>query len=284
MKNIRSILKAIVALFVLSTVGCNKVENKINSPKSYQIDSVVYKQFDTLSNTLLFTYTYVPSKINVFEDVFKRNDTTTYLSKDFYLSHFNSNSIVETKGNRIFHTMYLEPIGEYGQDGNYQHHYLYFNTNNMIDSVVHLRIGVFSIIDPTLLLDTTTETYLYEYVNDNLTSISLNGASLLNFNYSSYLNQKDLIGLDVNEFLGYFNFIHTNFTDYILNGFMDDIGEYQKNCLIHNFNSGNSNSKYLVSEPSLEYYFDVAKNNRIKEISNPINNKKSQQFLFYYKD
>lgn len=283
MKNTQSILKAIVALFVLFTIGCNKVENKINPPIKYQIDSVVYKQFDTLSNTLLFTYTYIPSNIDVFEDIFKRNDTTTYLSKDFYLSHFNSNSIVETKGNRIFHTMYLEPIGEYGQDGNFQNHFFYYNSNNKIDSVVHLRIGVFSIINPTVL-DTISETFSYDYINDNLTSISLNGASLLNFNYTSYLNQKDLIGLDVNEFLGYFNFIHTNFTDYYLNGFMDDIGEFQKNCLIHNFNSGNSNSKYLVYEPSLEYYFDVAKNNRIKEISNPTSSKKSQQFLFYYKD
>jgi hypothetical protein len=243
----------------------------------YKIDSIAYSLYDLNSDTVFYNYTFFPNNDEVFESVVSRNDTTFYLSKSTYLNEINRESTVIIKDNRIIKTQYFQPIGIYAQDGLVLHNYYYYNTNDRIDSIVHVSHGTSIYLPPT---DTIRETYPITYVNGDLVFDSANT------NYSSYANQKNLIGLDVNEFLAaFYSTIHSNLSEDYLYSIRDDIREFPFNCLIHNFNTFNSNSAHLFNKLGgydIVYTFDTRYNNRIKDIDFYLNSKRQQHYTFYY--
>ena len=277
------ILRIMILLFVFNVISCKKENPNNNQSAQYQIDSIVFSMYDT-AGVAFYNYPFIPNNDAVFASVNRNNDTITYISKYYAdIEPFNSNSTVQVKGNRIFKSSYIVPFGIFGQDGGTTHEYYYYNSNNKIDSVVHISYGEFDLIP----FDTTYETYYFIYENNNLTRTLLNGiGDSVSVHYSSYLNQKDLIGIDVNELLGLGLIIHTNNSESYFYGVADDIFEFQKNCIINNFNSANTNSKYLIekisSDASLTYGFDAAKSNRVKDITVFNEGKKRYFYKFYY--
>ena len=269
-----SLFKLVVSTLILfSLVGCSKENAKTKNKGPYKIDSIAYSLYDLNSDTVFYNYTYLPNVDAVFESVTRRNDTTIYLSKSTYLNEINRQSTVVTKNNRIIKTQYLQPIGIYAQDGLVLHNYYFYNTNDRVDSFVHI---FYSIHIDYPALDTFRETYL---VGDLFFDTT-------NFSFSSYANQKSLIGLDVNEFiLIFYNIIYTNESDDYLYGNRDDIREFSRNCLVHNFNTLNTNFEHLFNKISgfdIVYTFDSRYNNRIKEIDFYLGSKKYQHFSFNY--
>ncbi len=269
---------AILTIVLFSLIGCNKENTTTNEEGPFKIDSITYSLYDLNADTIFYNYTFLPNNDAVFESVTRRNDTTIYLSKvNYYLDPVNSQSTVITKNDRIIKTQYFQPIGIFAQDGLVLHNYYYYNTNERIDSIVHIYYGTDIYLPPT---DTVRETYPITYVNGDLVFDTANTT------YSSYANQKNLIGLDVNEFTAaFYSTIHTNSSEDFFYNIRDDIWEFPFNCLIHNFNTFNSNSAHLFNKlrgDDVVYTFDARYNNRIKEIDIYSDSKRYRHYTFYY--
>lgn len=273
---------------VINLISCSTEDNLNPINSTYTIDSiVVYKITDT-SNT--FFGKYQPLNPDIFNYINLNSSTVedTIIYKNTFIMGFYNDSltVAATLVKDIFKNMYVKQPDLMGSISAS----IIFYNDLQLDSVLYADLT------PNFGLPIKKRNFLCTYTNSNLDSIGVpfynddNATQPYNksikFNYNTYVNQKKMIGLDVNEFL-YIDVFDLRFANY---GF----------CLPYRFfmfdkkpRTLNTNCKNLLSkitrdgkQENISYDFDETYNNRIKTINVATNTTASNYIIkyeFYYK-
>ena len=275
MHYLKNIKFQLLIIIIISLSSCQPDENQKSNDFAYTIDTIyVTKSRDTgvVSNTVLWVFNNEIPLLNI--ETINNNDTTIYIDSSSAFPGLIGNLVSKTSCiNNVIKSIYTSESGFTGERlGN-----AIFYNQDKLDSVIFYD-PTFNWTNPFVPLK---KTFITTYTNNNLDSLAVNVSSdgyltlsntrygdMLHFNYSSLNNQKQLIGLDVNEFL----YIRSFFCRFHLNYSLIPYGQHIM-MMDENHNSLNTNCKNLLSEIQgtdkrelIDYVFDAEFNNRIKEI------------------
>jgi len=285
MKPIKFLLVLCIALNLIS---CNTENNPSPVSSAYTIDSIVIYKITDTNNAFYMKYqTLNPDVFNYINLYVSTIGDTTIYKNTFMMGFYNDSLTVSaTLVKDIFKNMYVkqpELMGSISAS-------IIFYNDLLLDSVIYADIT------PNWGIPIKKRTFLCTYTNGNLDSIGVpfynDSISFqpynksIKFNYSAYDNQKQLIGLDVNEFL-YIDVFDVRFAKY---GFCVP---YRLYMFDKKSRSLNTNCKNLLNEvirndkqESISYQFDAMHNNRIEQINvvtNTISSSYTLKYKFYYK-
>lgn len=310
----------IIVILVYFISGCNKENNKIATP-TYQLDSVKIEYMAT-SGTISTTITVPISQ--AFLDTFMSQNTYQgigytgfYVSNDsvIYVNHPEfydlTRAILYNKHPFTFHN--FKPYGSFAQDG-YDQQDIYFNYDvsgklNTMNYLLKYHTAYPGISDSDYLHKRQLN---YYYSGNNLTTITDNA---VRYNYHTYdtgydsiiypannvgtftftsslSNQKDMIGIDLNDIIlndvigaslgdginfSYFIFILHQRLSYNIKC-TSLIEQFQNKDYYQFFN------QYITYNNNVQYTFDATKNNRVTKMSITDNSGAGKLYTFFYRD
>lgn len=319
MKKSFLIITTIAVCFMYS---CKKDINNRVTNVTYELDSVRLENLD--ANDSVTSFFTIPIGETFYDTFISQNSYPSsdaagfYMDTDslIYLNHpefFDlTRSVVFNKIPVYYRKFY--PYGSFAQDGynkrDVSYHYDLSNRLNSIYSVTKHHNAVPNFADSDYVYKSSLT---FNYTNNNLTTISedfirynfhrydlgydsiiqpTNNTSGTFFYDSNYENQKDMIGIDLNDLVlnyiigaSYYDDLYFGHLISILNNRLSYQTKSASLLERYNFRSyfGNQND-YLGN---LEYTFDATKNNRVNtmKIISTINGTESKtRYTFYYKN
>jgi hypothetical protein len=322
-------MKNTIFIFIVFSVlilSCKKENNRIVNA-TYELDSVVESYLDTFGNEIHFrTYIAEPNFIinNIPADLLyngtagisfeERNDSILYQqileAPNVHTQVFNNCYVTNGRFNSSYNKRLTSTYSDSYCYINKQH--VNYNSTENLTSIVNTN-DFFSSKDTFYGLENRqTQELSFLYAGNNISSIDLNctlrnysASDITNYNatgnitYSNhYLNQKDLIGLDVNDIilsslldLSLFSpisynrsvkYLDINLSSYYLLSTSESLvltkhATFNTNCdnliehMHFNYAPLTSNSFYLPfnSAPDIDitYEFDAVNANRIKQLN-----------------
>ncbi len=316
-----------IAMLIATLYSCNKTENRTNNTVTYEIDSIrtsiiFLTSNDTFYNyTILFRQTYQDSFLNIVYSI--QNGDSIKLSS-FGFDPWGTPDLGEFAlllNNKYWNNKW-KTTGSHESTTQYTQ-YVYDNQNK-IDSVNSIlnyyspEAGVFKVFN-------YYANRKFNYLENNLTSISENikriypnftpliGHDSVEVDYSTatlsyisnYNNQKELIGIDLNDLIiNIYN--STNLIKYgclYCEGSNSAFNDINNALICYNMLSYHTNSLNLIENltyiPSYfgtlfnstantlraTYTFDAAKNNRVTTMTvENVNAQTKMVYTFYYKN
>lgn len=325
-------MKHFISLTIFVTTcllySCKKENNQRIADETYTLDSVVVSNLDTLGNPVSNTTLLV--KDNYVSDSIYANNLQIGYQGNSYLESGDSLLLTDYNQGRLYDNILYSQGGLFRENDLYFYYYndyydeyknnYFYNTNKQLVGINSTRKEAYY----PVISDYKIKKSTFNYTGNNLSTIDIEFKSYGNYNNGTprdsnsisfnnntieyanhYSNQKNLIGIDVNDMIFYlyyyrfppfinFNSIGSNiaYLQFILPLIINKQVSFGTNCdnLIEHMHIDDmvyydSNTRFLSTEINITYSFDSSHDKRIESMivseSNSLVSDKIK-YTFYY--